>query len=314
MDVREQKWHYSKKCAWQYDRLDLVEVARKKTLAHGQVLKRLQQQETSAAFAFMDSDIFATGDFIAPITKHAAKFDALFSCSPIWSLAEYEVMREEFGCLAGAYNKLHGGFYVGNSYFAIYDNVRLQRCIAEHGVSFDFYPWGNIPRRVRSVLSQHSKQMAAYDTGKLINILLALQGGQTTFFENPHLEHIGGVSGLTLSQKSETNRSRPSRSIMGVSARVRAMLSLLRGGNRWQRQISPTEREWDRIKQIRRSATCRFFTNVLQELFDGSSGEIPFDLDDAELLAKLESARAEIKAMYRRWTAMPQYDGINCAA
>lgn len=286
----------------EYDeRLELVGVSRRRPLPHGQVLTLLQQRETSETFAFMDSDIFATGDFLSPILERAGRLDAFFSCPALWSTPEYETMGPEFQCLSGAYHQLDDGLCVGNSYFAIYDNECLRDCIRETGVTFNLYTWDQVPAGIRQILSRQGRRKVLYDTGKLLNVLLADRGHHSEFTRLPTLEHVGGISGSTLSEQPRLLDRLHGPVAAHTRRSLRRLLRRVRGRSQWQRELSVVEREWDRVKQARRSATCRHFSSVLQGLCDGSSPSDVFDHDDVELCARVDWAQTRIESMYRRW-------------
>ncbi len=282
----------------QDDRLELIEVARDRPLPHGRVLTLLQQGESSGTFAFMDSDIFATSEFLSPFLERADDLDAVFSCPPIWSTPEYEVMRPEFGCLAGAYQHLDDGTCVGSSYFAIYDSERLQHCIDETGVTFDLYPWSQIPAVVQRELVDQGRQKALYDTGKLLNILLESRGCGVAHLSLPNLVHVGGISGETLSNRSDWVRTLRARLSTSLAGRVRRVIG---DKSDWRQQLTSEERAWDRVKQLRRSTTCRHFSTLVQALLAGRSAEVSFDHEDSELAERVDRAQRQIANIYRKW-------------
>jgi len=83
---------------------------------------------------------------------------------------------------------------LGTSYFAIYDRAQVRAVTAETGVSFNTYPWEFLRPEVQRKLSALELRTHWYDTGKLMNILLADKGARLVFADLPALVHLGGIS------------------------------------------------------------------------------------------------------------------------
>jgi hypothetical protein len=278
-------------------RLEFVELAGKQPLPHGQALTLLQKRETSRTFACLDSDIFATGAFLPGLQARAARVDALFSCPPIWSTGEYETIRGDFGCVSGVYQRLHDGLCIGNSYFAIYDNDVLSCCIEETGVTFENCAWQQVPVGIQHKLTEQGRAKLFYDTGKLLNLLLATRGCRSEFVALPELVHIGGISGETLAVPPQWRTTLRA----AVSSRVPDFIRKLAGlepSSDWRRQLSDEELAWDAAKQARRSATCRYFSKLLADLFAGDEVDAAFDHPDAQLRALVARAQAQVEKLY----------------
>ena len=74
-------------------------------------------------------------------------------------------------------------------------------------MDFKQHSWRSIGPGIREELRTRNRVKAFYDTGKLLNILLAHRGGRLEFEVFPNLVHIGGVSSAA-QRKSRTSLSR----------------------------------------------------------------------------------------------------------
>ena len=154
----------------------------------------LQRQETDRYFAFLDSDIFATGEFLSDFIKGLASADAVF-CSPsTWGYGEETEMPSWQMWDSGVYSTLAGGTCMGTTHFAAYSNEMLDELVAESGVDLRSYYWREIPEAIQKELTQRKQIKAVFDTGKLANILLGNRGRSLELATAPTLSHLGGIS------------------------------------------------------------------------------------------------------------------------
>ena len=175
-------------------------------LPHASVLNQLYQQEDGDYFCFMDSDIFATGDFLPDFLAALDEHVAVFSSIPIWQTAEAATASADVQKLGGRYFQTADGFQLGVSYFGIYDNRVLNAFTQRTGVDFErcawvregYYrktPWGEVPEQYKPVLAAAGLQKQHYDTTKLLNILLQLEAQQRiAYLPVETLQHIGGIA------------------------------------------------------------------------------------------------------------------------
>lgn len=173
--------------------LEVLEAAR--LLLHGVALDRLAARCRHPYFSFMDSDIFAVDDFAGSLAAQLPGVDAFFSGRPAWWATD-EVNRFDPQTNAYMGQQLFGpqGRVLGTSYFALYDRAQLAACMAATGVSFAPCPWEHVPPEQRRLLTALGLRTHWYDTGKLLNILLAERGARLAYADLPALVHLGGVS------------------------------------------------------------------------------------------------------------------------
>jgi hypothetical protein len=178
----------------QDERLAFWTMPSKSSLPHGQVLNYLQAMSRADYFCFMDSDIFATGDFLAGLTANLASHTGVFSGMPIWVKEEEEVMPHAFRHMVGTFNRTDRGVCLGCTYVALYDNHVLTEVMQSTGIGFEEYRWHEIPALAQEFLISLDLRKDSYDTGKVLNLLLLSEGAELLYLDSPALCHIGGTS------------------------------------------------------------------------------------------------------------------------
>ncbi len=290
--------------AQRYDRCQF-EVFSETLLPHGEVLTELQRNETSHRFAFMDSDIFATGEFMSNLERRLEHATAVFSCPPIWSCGELDRLPAGFEALSGIISLLNDGSCVGNSYLAIYDNDALSDLIRKTGLTFSKITWPEIPTPIQQVLRQNGMEKVLYDTGKLLNILLAIDGHRLEFAKSPNLVHIGGISGTVKAVNLNENVARPSmrhRINIRLPRLLRTVIGQLRGQDSWSQGLSSAELTWQSKKSLRRKRTSLELTSFLRAKVNGRVHQpdlagLPRQVKDA--VVEVESKLSELYIGHR---------------
>jgi hypothetical protein len=283
-------------------RLSFCKIETKRALDHGVVLSMLQKDETSPVFAFMDSDIFATGDFLDEFNWSPTDSAAVFSCPPAWSNAELEQLPDGYGILSGVYSQMHDGFDVGSSFFAMYDNELLTRCMNETGLTFKPYMWDQLPPELQSEMTATGKRMAFYDTGKLLNIVLQLRyGAEIEFRRSDSLEHLGGISGFKLARARE---------LYGIlqcawsSVLPRGARYLFRWAglyNGWREMVTDGEASWVDARHARRRQVVGFYTRLMQYLLECGGAEPTFMHKDTSMTAEVRRVAGLLRDGYPNW-------------
>ena len=87
---------YLAKLCRQEPRLEFWAIPTKASLSHGQALNYLQALTQEDRFCFMDSDIFAIGDFAAEIVPYQSDHAGIFGGMPIWVKAAEQVLPAGF--------------------------------------------------------------------------------------------------------------------------------------------------------------------------------------------------------------------------
>lgn len=178
----------------QSPRLEYYRLPTDKVIVHGRALNHLQQMTQTDKFCFMDSDIYATGEFLSQFRPFFPDHVAVFSCSPVWCRATDQVNLADNPILAGEFNRTADGRWLGNTYFAIYDNAVLTDFRQRTGIGLEGKMWPKLPPWQQQRLRACGLQKELYDTAKVLNILLQAEGHQLLVSESAALQHLGGVS------------------------------------------------------------------------------------------------------------------------
>jgi hypothetical protein len=287
--------HLLQKFCAKEPRFEFLALPMKTTLPHGQALSYLQSQERSDTFCFMDSDILATGEFLGELAPCLDQYAGVFSASPVWLKNEEKVLPAAFQEMAGRYSRTDENICLGSSYFAMYDNRALTQTMQSTGIDFNRYEWADIPTTYQDRLAQMGLQKTGYDTGKLLNLLLLNQGERLSFKELPALQHVGGISTVSVDYSSLAFRARVFFSQLFVFRR----LPMPRPGRRHTRVSTA---ELLAMREIRRKKikTCRYVGKLLRALFQ----ERPLPARpnfDPQINEKIERLTAHIVALYREF-------------
>lgn len=173
---------------------------------HGRTLDYLHRLTPDDLFGFLDSDIFATGEFLPALTAQLKNHAAVFTGAPVWARSADQIMPADFQVASGPYNRTATGTHIGCTYCAIYDNRALRRLLAATAVSFSEATRAEIPAAWRAPLATLGLAKQSYDTGKLLNALLIAQGHSLRYVETPMLVHLGGSSFVPLSPSRRPQR------------------------------------------------------------------------------------------------------------
>ena len=157
-------------------------------------LNQLFEHFPEPQFAFADSDVIASGDFMARLgTPAAGTGGALRRPEGV------DDRRRAAGRRAGVDGRsrrqfLADGTYVGNSYCAVYDRSALEPAWRAAPLGFDGHYAHQIPRSLRRSLASHGWRPQWLDTGRLINLQLLAAGYELEERQVPELHHVGGLT------------------------------------------------------------------------------------------------------------------------
>jgi hypothetical protein len=162
-------------------------------LPHGVALDEIYAAtDDGDYFCFVDSDVKATGPFMALFVELLTRADLVTSCSVAWS--DDAVLPPDASDLVGRHSIGHDGFVYGSSYLAIYRRARIEQVRRVWPVTFRAYAYDKLAEPVQRRLEEMGRRFRLYDTAKVLNILLQGDGGVLTHAENPALVHVGGIS------------------------------------------------------------------------------------------------------------------------
>ena len=172
-----------------HERLRLVDYPTQRVLPHGTILQRLAENHSDEWFAFMDSDVFATGDISQWLSEELQTADIFSSTRVAKSPARPRV---GFG---GQATVSPAGYPVAVSYFCCYRFSTFVEVQREFGVTLERYSRPTqIPGRAFAALAPGDSGAEAYDTGKLASLLAASAGKRVKHVLHDHLLHLGSMS------------------------------------------------------------------------------------------------------------------------
>ena len=178
----------------QNPRLEFYRLPTDRVIEHGVALNQLQRLTQSDKFCFMDSDIYASAEFMNQFLLACPQHAGIFSCSPVWCKAEEQELASRNPIMAGEFNRTEQGLCLGNTYFALYDQQLLTEFRQRMGIGFERLRWAEIATIQQKQLRALKVQKEFYDTGKLLNIFLQQQGYSLCVLESSTVHHLGGVS------------------------------------------------------------------------------------------------------------------------
>jgi hypothetical protein len=273
----EEKEHLRALCQ-RSPRLMFLDLPFSKMASHGQALNHLQAATQESHFCFVDSDIFATGDFLASLAPQPGGPGITFANI----LAVYRKAEDE--------TNWYRGTYMGCSYLAIYDNRILSEFIQSTGLGFDPYAWSQIPTDYQDQLTQMGLEKPGYDTGKLLNLMLLAQGRRFSFLEPSALRHLGGISRpaeLSLHGWSE----------LWPMVLKHALRMVLKPRGR-----SPNAIKAFYDKRQRKWRTTVYFFQLLQALHEQQPRPPLPRIGDAGVAARIKQVTEELVALHEEYT------------
>ncbi len=266
----------------QHAQLELLLLPWNTLRSHPKVLNYLQRQESSDFFCFLDSDIFATGNFLSNLTDALQESNAIFSGIPFWQNAEECVWKNYLTEISGLHATAEDGGVLGTTFFSVYDNRMLTECIGSTGISLKAYEWRKIPQAYQAMLTRTDRKARYYDTAKLLNIVLRERGATLRYQNLSSLQHIGGFSAV---EAREMTAKRRLKSFKGS-------LNILRDWLFYRRSFYYFQRNLQQIESYK-----RYFSSLLRHLFDKTPlGQIP--TTDPQQREHLEWIAAQIRILY----------------
>ena len=283
-----------------HPRLEFYQVDGRAYLDHGAVLNHLQAMEDSDYFAFIDSDILATGEFLPPLLEHLQDSAAVFTCRCLSITDREGMLPRSFKIVAGTFQRTEDALCLGSSHCAIYDNRILTQIMDESNVGFDVYHWDELPGEAQRCFLKLDTQRSLYDTGKSLNLLLQSRHERIRFVDVASLNHIGAITGYLLDRKQNRRLSRFDGIFRRISVdRLRVECSVwFTAVQRLRNRIGIAE-VWHRARIHRKKdlVAC-FFLKYLDALRENHPlPPLPFTLDRL-LRQKIVAAADRVHALW----------------
>jgi len=239
------------RCATQ-PRLEFASLETTSVLLHGEALQRLFARESADYFAFIDSDVFSRGPFLAEAQSLLERHAALFAGLPAWLAPDEHILPARFVSMGGRFSQTDDGRCLGVSYCALYQRAALETVMDRTGVTFHPRRWWDLSAEQRALLATMKLAKRRYDTLKLVNLMLGHAGFSLSMCSEPNLVHLGGLSNAAM---------RPSHLAGRTIARLREIVEWNRPGPMPRRRARERHATLDIFK--RRRLVEAYFQHLL---------------------------------------------------
>ncbi len=279
------------------ERLSHLALPNSHPVEHGLALNQLFAAfPDEPEFAFADSDVIASGDFMAQLWPMAPGQAAVFSAPPVWATDEDAVIPPRWPLLSGRFRVLEDGTPVGGTYLAIYNRAATDPVWRRSPRGFAVHHWRAVPRGLRRSLAARDWRFRYLDTCRLVNLQLLLAGHQLGNRTIAELHHVGGFSGpglwnprFLLNSVRRAERSLGERRFGRIADHLSFRIYLT------GRQRHPRFRRLDE----RRRAVRAYAPVLLDAMLAGEAPPPPPETDSAEVDRRVAALVAAIDAQYR---------------
>ncbi|NND03353.1 MAG: hypothetical protein HKN91_11255 [Acidimicrobiia bacterium] len=288
-------------------RLRFLAIPTRRVMEHGRALNYLQASTDSDHFCFLDSDIFATGEFLGVIESKLCSHRGVFSGSPIWVKSSDEVMPSDFQGVQGHFNRTDTGVCLGVTYLAVYDNQLLTSVMQSTGIGFEEHLFSELPPLVQVRLATHDLNRFRYDTAKVLNILLSTSGEDLTYVDIPELCHIGGTSFAIASGRRPASVKRRigqsldspwTRPLIEAYTRRRALQAYRK---RYQHGPEAEFAMNSRQRLLHRNPVRQHFVHLVDALHNGHRLPTAPEIGDQEIAGNLQLAAEQYLDVYEKY-------------
>ncbi len=288
------------------DRLEVTFFPSPRMLPHGLVLSLLFHRFPDGPyFAFCDPDIFAIGPFQHRVLSRIAQYDVFSSCYHIGLRGEVVAGGFHGRCLYGP-----GGMPLATTFFAVYRRAAVEQVRLKWGIAFERYLLAeHVPPAVAAVLRRRGIFLPPFDTAKLLNALMNLEGMTLCYEDMEELCHIGGIArALAPSRDWRVHlRVEPlrllSRRAVITERRLRRLQRLYMQAPGGGRADTGRNEQSARLLALR-TCIAEYFAAYLKHLVDG--GPPPtLRLHDAALRRRLHQMCQVIRGAFMRFGPEP---------
>jgi hypothetical protein len=174
--------------------VEILDVSPAAIVAHGVALDAVRSvRDDGDLFCFVDTDIKARAPFLAPYLELLRTHAAVTSGKQVW-VDDHVVPDTHFGLGLDGRHFFHpDGFVYGCPHLALYQRADLDETCARWGVGLGS-AGPDLSDEARTQLVTIGHHYKIYDTGKIVNILLQVDGRSLCHIDPDELIHIGGMS------------------------------------------------------------------------------------------------------------------------
>jgi hypothetical protein len=275
-------------------RLSLGTLPGPDVLSHGAALNYLYRHTTGDTFCFMDSDILATGDFLAELLPHLLGAAGVFSAWPLYVKASERVLPDDSAYLVGHHSMTPGGVHLGGTYLALYNRTALDGGMAVAPAGFNVGWWSDLSEPTQALLQSIGQVRLRYDTGRVLNLHLLQLGYKLHVQQTAALCHLGTYSDPALREAQMLSRGSRLHRLAGSARRAVARLVNRVCG----RQPPPDKRPVSALKRRKRRIHA-YFAAVTHALDAGLPPPALLRVGDAEIDPQLAEATTLLIELHR---------------
>lgn len=276
-------------------RLRLTTLPGPDVLSHGAALNYLYRHTTGDTFCFMDSDILATGDFLAALLPHLPGAAGVFSAWPLYVKASERVLPDDSAYLVGHHSMTPSGVHLGGTYLAIYARAALDAGMAVAPAGFNVGWWADLPAPTQARLQSIGQVRVRYDTGRVLNLHLLQLGYKLHVQQSAALCHLGTYSDPSL---REAERRAGGARLRRLAGRVRRAAARLANRVRGRQPAAQGERPVSVLKR-RKQRIHAYFAAVTRALDAGLPPPTPLQVGDAEVDPQIVQATTLLIDVHR---------------
>ena len=272
---------------------------------HGMALDHLLSITRERHFAFMDSDIFLSGDVMPELRQALKSHQAVFGGLPIWVREDEALFPQGFRNMTGMFNRDAEGRVLGSTFFAVYEVDALRRAQEEAGLGFDNHRLDDLPAKVQQRVQALGYDVDYFETGKVLTLMMLDHGAALANLTLPALHHIGGSSfQILMDQTPETLRQRLNRHLPAAAQAVlrRRRMARLRARYRHRYANAPEAELQVNVEQrlLRRDPVRQYFLAVMQALSSHKPAPLPVVTGDSETDGKICNVRSAMIDLFER--------------
>ena len=172
--------------------VEVLDVSPEEMVAHGIALDRVRAcRDDGPLFALIDPDIKANAPFVTDLLIHLEGAVGVTSGTELWT--SDNVVPEGAVGVGGRHFFTPSGFVVGSPHLAVYRRDALEATSARWDVGIGS-AGPEVSEEGKQALRDVGLEYLVYDTGKLVNAFLQVDGGRVVHHDLDQLVHIGGMS------------------------------------------------------------------------------------------------------------------------
>lgn len=171
-------------------------------LIHGTAVQRIWREHHhpgARLFAMLDSDVLATGPWLQELVRLASTHAGVFAGGSSWRDPDGSIWHgDPAHPIYGRQVSTSHGLVIGGGHLAIYHASVLNRMEQLGHLEFHRSRWDDLPAAEQRAYTKLGVRAPFYDSCKLLNLRLHLQGYELARHDPDHLIHLEGMSGVHL--------------------------------------------------------------------------------------------------------------------